>query len=71
MRFAFIVVALAVLGLAGTPSPAQQAPQATAKAGAKPAPPKFVAAVDPRGGSVGGPVNKGPSINGTGNKPKH
>jgi hypothetical protein len=59
MRIGFVLVAVAVLaGLAATPTSAQQAPQATLKAGAKPAPPKFVAAASQRG-SLGGPVNKG------------
>jgi hypothetical protein len=71
MRIGFVLVAVVVLGgFAATPTSAQQAPQATAKAGAKPAPPKFVAAA-PQRGTLGGPVNKGPSINGTGSKPKH
>jgi hypothetical protein len=72
MRIGFVLFAVVVLGgSAVNTSYAQQPPQATANAGAKPAPPKFVAAVAPRRGTLGGPVNKGPGINGTGIQPKH
>jgi len=37
----------------------------------KPVPTKFAGAPFVNRGSLGGPVNKGPNINGTGNKPKH
>jgi hypothetical protein len=72
MKIGLVVLRLTVLGvLAANPTYASQPPQATAKAGAKPAPGSSVGgAASPRG-SLGGPVNKGPSINGTGMGQKH
>ena len=42
-----------------------------AKTGVKSAPAKFAGAPLASRGSLGGPLNKGASINGTGNRPKH
>jgi hypothetical protein len=72
MRIGFIIFVVVVLGgLAANSSYAQQPTQTAPNAGTKPPPPKFEAAVDSRRGTLGGPVNKGPSINGTVIRAKH
>lgn len=66
----FLSALVVVGGLAANASHAQLHP-ATARATVKPTPKSSLASAGLRHGSLGGPVNKGPSINGTGVPRKH
>ena len=71
MEIRLFLVAVVVLGgFAANTSYAQQTRHETAKPVAKPAPVNSQGSSGSRPGLIGGPVNKGPKINGTGMRPK-
>jgi hypothetical protein len=82
MKIGLILCTVAILGgfaaSGGDAHQTQQARRSPAKIAAipapkpiaKPAPNRSVASAASRSGTLGGPVNKGPGINGTGMRPK-
>jgi hypothetical protein len=74
MKICVLLVAVLVVGGFAANSNGQQTHQTrhdTAKPVAKRAPVSSLGSSGSRPGSIGGPVNKGPKINGTGMRPKH